>query len=724
MRISRWTLLLPLAAACSNDVPTDNFGDPASREIAPGGAITGTMTYQGPHPCSANGHIVGNGVVLLFDQRVPPPPAGLAATAVNFAVVVGDALFPNEPRWGGSDTYCPEQHGIYDTITTSAPFQVGPLAPASYIIQSFYDYTGDFLPTFKFRELPEKGDIGGGDIDLSAALQPINQNPNYMPTFEPIAVGVPQPNAADAAPGTIPLYTIPPQGFVAQNVQVTVGKSFTTTRPYFYAEGLNAVSTTMGTGTFATVSQTVTEAQSSAQYWGASGASCPTMNCNGGSKTLIQNSQEFAAPSNGSMPDPAHYAPILTIPQDIQTFAPPTTFLAGSTGANKFESGGTTSTGQVLSGLPHLRLRWEGSDSRQQQAASQPPFNMQLTPFSETGPSGGFSVWQGQWLNPNGVVHAPGSDAGVPGPVWTGQYIPDSVYKQANGAPLPLLWPLVILSKLVDDPSHTLDPASLTAQGDATHPVVIMQGITLWGGGTPMTSGNQDNDSLFTLGGALQPLITPVDPFVDSNGNPVIFVQDHVTALLRPAVICFNTLFDANNSDKRGNLVTPYLVSESTDQPPFENVPIVPVDLLNNGDPNRQQVGNLVKAPPGWTEPAGWTPGAAPPSPPSCSNPDACGPAIRGCLPKGRYAINVVYPDGQAWTVPNEAGACTGTSQSGEGVTDWNNYTCTLQKRTVIQSQGPRAVVEIVGPSNPKNCVDANSPVPPTPAICMPTSGN
>jgi hypothetical protein len=32
-----------------------------------------------------------------------------------------------------------------------------------------------------------------------------------------------------------------------------------------------------------------------------------------------------------------------------------------------------------------------------------------------------------------------------------------------------------------------------------------------------------------------------------------------------------------------------------------------------------------------------------------------------GCLPTGRYGINVVYPTGQAWTVPNEAGSCAAT---------------------------------------------------------------
>lgn len=722
MRISRWILLLPLVAACSEDVPTDTFGDPSSRVIAPGGAITGTFTYQGPHPCSSNGHIIGNGIILVFDRRVPPPPAGLAATATNFTTVVGDALFPNEPRWTGSDTYCPQEHGIYDTITVSASFAVGPLAPASYIIQSFYDYTGDFLPTFKFRELPEKGDVGGGDIDLSAALQPINQNPNYMPTFEPIDVGIPQPLEADAAPGTIPLFTIPSEGFVAQNVQVTVGSVFATTRPYFYAEGLSATNTTKTAAGSTTVTLTVQEAQSSAFYWEPPSPTC--MQCSN-SMTGIAGSQELQDTStdyNGGSNKP-YYMPVLTIPQDIHTFAPPVQpVLASQSGANLFEGGGTNA-GMTLSGLPHLRLRFEGSDSRQVAAAMAAPFNMQINPYTGNTSGGGFNVWSGEWLNPNGVVPVPGTDAGVPGPIWQAQYIPDSSYKYAGGVPVPLLWPLVILSKLVDDfgtpgnPEHSVDPASLTAQGDATHPVVIMQGITLWGGGATTASTATDTDSLFgTVSGSF---FTP-KALINPDGSPVVYSQDHITALLRPAVICFNTLFDANNSDKRGNLVTPYLVSQSADPSPQltpqQNAPVVPPDLLDNDDPARQQVNNLVKAPPGWTKPAGWTPGTA------CPATGNCGPAIQGCLPKGRYAINVVYPDGQAWTVPNEAGACTGTA-TGEGQTQWDNYTCTLQKRTVIQSQGPRAVVEIVGPSDPNNC-KPGAPVPPTPSICLPTTSS
>ena len=62
--------------------------------------------------------------------------------------------------------------------------------------------------------------------------------------------------------------------------------------------------------------------------------------------------------------------------------------------------------------------------------------------------------------------------------------------------------------------------------------------------------------------------------------------------------------------------------------------------------------------------------------------------------------INVVYPDGQAWTVPNEAGACSAV----EGSTDWTDLTCTIQPRPIVRLAGNRrAVVEAVAASNPAN---------------------
>src|ERR1019366_9219879 len=139
---------------------------------------------------------------------------------------------------------------------------------------------------------------------------------------------------------------------------------------------------------------------------------------------------------------------------------------------------------------------------------------------------------------------------------------------------------------------------------------------------------------------------------------------DALTVAMRPAAICFSHLFDSPAAtDTRGVLVSPF---SGAPMAKFAGGgalgAIIPTDLLSNGDvKNRSQVTNLVKT------------------------------VQYGCLPKGRYGINIVYPDGQAWSVPNEAGACSGT----EGTTDFGGLTCTLKPRPVLYSQGNRAVVEI-----------------------------
>jgi hypothetical protein len=257
---------------------------------------------------------------------------------------------------------------------------------------------------------------------------------------------------------------------------------------------------------------------------------------------------------------------------------------------------------------------------------------------------------------------------------------------------LPYLWPLVVLSKLVDDdnPSspfpHENDPASLTAQGGPTTPVVIMQGITILG-----DNSITGQESLFST--AVAGMFNAQALFDTRAGTPHIFLQDHVTVLIRPSVICFDALFDPANPDKRGVLVSPVLTNNSADLPtPVPNQPVVPTDLLTNTDPTRTKVNSLV--------------GQVLPQP--------------ACLPTGRYAINAVYPDGQAWTVPNEAGACSGTEGSKDrGWTDYSDPahpTCTLKPRSVLYSQGNRAVVEVTAATDPTHCQGASA----VPAACLP----
>ena len=168
---------------------------------------------------------------------------GLATIPVNFAVVTGDVLFANEPRNSGPGTYCPDEHGVTDTITANAPFAISPIAGGRRTcIQAFYDYTGDFLPTFKFRNLPEQGDIGGGDVDTVDALKPSNAgNPNYQPHFLPVDVGIPDALPDDRLDGgrrrgaAIPNFTIPPNGLRRRQPDRHRRAPLPLTRPYFYA---------------------------------------------------------------------------------------------------------------------------------------------------------------------------------------------------------------------------------------------------------------------------------------------------------------------------------------------------------------------------------------------------------------------------------------------------------------------------------------------------------
>ena len=305
-----------------------------------------------------------------------------------------------------------------------------------------------------------------------------------------------------------------------------------------------------------------------------------------------------------------------------------------------------------------------------------------------------------------------------------------------------MLWPEVILSKLIDDDTlsderddghraHTNDPASLTAQGSAGNPVVIIQGITLLlerRSRRPLRSAGQP-DTLFNTVAAQGIAETTTfvpdnsDKLLNADGTPHVFQQDHLTVGLRPVVICFNHLFDNPPAvDPRGTLVTPQSGAPQANFAQGSSAPRsgpVRAGILNNataiqkdssGNPNaagltgqqtRFQVTNLVNA------------------------------VQYGCLPKGRYAINIVYPDGQAWTVPNEAGACSGS----EGSSDYTNLTCTIKPRPLLLSQGNRAVVEIVGPANKANCqgsgppagttisadaIPAGSPSPAVPAVCLP----
>jgi hypothetical protein len=74
-----------------------------------------------------------------------------------------------------------------------------------------------------------------------------------------------------------------------------------------------------------------------------------------------------------------------------------------------------------------------------------------------------------------------------------------------------------------------------------------------------------------------------------------------------------------------------------------------------------------------------------------------------GCLPEGRYALNLLYGTGQAWTLPNEAGVCAPSEEAtSEGV-------CGQRPRLASQD-----VVLVIGPPDDPAYCEQNR----TPASC------
>jgi hypothetical protein len=590
-------LVLTLSAGACQAVPVDN--GPGSRVIAPTGVIEGTVLYQGPHPCSENGHIVGNLILLFFNQSEPPPPAGIASTAVNFASIQGDLLFQDEPVSGATGRYCPLDHGNTETITASAPFTVSPFSAGTYIIEAFFDYQGAFLPTFKFRELPEMGDIAGGYIDTTDAILHANAGVDYKAIFLPVTVGVPLgtvdagPDAQtgigpvpprstvdsgpvdsgpDGSPVVLPdggTLVLPQSGFVANNITVSVGSVLPLARPYFYAAG----------------------------------ATGPA------SSTLVTS----ANPSGN-----VNYVPAATMAQDIQILAqPPLTDANLLNDITPFQN--SLASIKLLAGVP--------SDELDTAIDPNGPFQFQLTPSTDT-----TSLF-----------------------TWTdGTAIPESSLI-AN------LLPQVVFTKLIDDPTHTLDPQGIIQQVPPAGPAVLILGLTLG----------------------------PTDRIQDLIGYKITApgptaVTDHVTALVRPLAICV----DPTHPELGATLVAPHLTGLSADP-------------KTSGQQALFNTANVIAA---------LTPvvGRVNPEP------------VIGCLPPGRYAPNLVYPTGEAWTVPNESGSCAATEGSIEPTSSSpTGAACAGDAgigRSVLSSQGPRAVLEITASDS------ALCQMHPPPSVCLAAS--
>ncbi len=552
-------VLFVVAIAACTDVPIDDQRNDR-RLFPPRGVIRGTVTYVGPPPCSRAGHIVGNAVVLVFDRRNPPPPNGLATEAVNFVAVPGDVLFANQPRTIGDELFCPPES---PNIEASAPFAVAPVEAGSYVIAAFYDRRGRFWPTFKFRNLPEAGDLVGGYIDVEDMRRNAG-NLAYQPIYRPVDVGIRQPAPADE----IPDFTIGPNGYVADNIPVAIQREVPFTRPYFHPRYVDPI----------------TKKETSSEEIG----------------------EPLRSPAN-TVADPLA-VPILAMTQDVHILAPP-----------------SNPTPQTLTsyqeGFQSLKLVW-GVAKREFDDATDPrqPFDFQLPALPPKG-KGGLLVFA------------------------RGGSIPENTQ-------VPALWPQVALVKLASDPERKTDQQSLVVQGTKEEtlvtgkppgPLVVIQGITLY-----------DDSLARTIAGPV-----PATPTTAA-------LRDHVTALVRPAALCF----DPKRVDLGGVLVTPHLTGRSADGSETGERPLFDQKAIEK-QPGVREV-------------------------------------RRGCLPMGRYAITLVYPSGQAWTVPNESGGCS--AQEGRVLVGDRVGSCSEKPRTVLLSQGSRGVVEIIGPSEEGFCDE--HPVP------------
>lgn len=315
------TTSLGAAVACEG-VPFDDERNDR-RLILPSGVIRGTVTYSGPRPCSRDGQVVGNAIVMVWRRSNPPPPAGVATSPVNFVAVPGDVLFANERPSISKNIDCPPDDA---QVTVSAPFAIAPLDAASYIVTAFYDRRGRFFPSFRFRNQPESGDLSGGYFDAEDARKNAG-NPTYRPLFLPVDVGRVEPGGSALQIGE--------NGYVADNVAVSIGTRVPWTRPVFHAQAVDRK-----TG------------------------------------DVVDSAERLP----GTNPEASLGTPIVAMTQDAKIFAPPSNANVATLGAWQ-------------EGFPALRLRWGVPDAELEPATSPDlAFGLQI-PASPPKGKGGLLVF-------------------------------------------------------------------------------------------------------------------------------------------------------------------------------------------------------------------------------------------------------------------------------------------------------------------------------------------
>ncbi len=198
---------------------------PAGQAGGPKGVLEGTVTYAGPLPCTENQHVLGAAVMLIFDVRLLPPPEGLGTTAASLTATSGDKLFASVKSRltfnADGSRWCPAKSEA--PVTVSGSWAAAPLEGATYQVRGFYDYDGNFDPSFSISRLPTKGDIGGGAIDNAAEVLV-----GKAPVYRRVALG------ELASDGTTRF--IPETGAHIGGIAVTLALPLPLDTPVFYTK--------------------------------------------------------------------------------------------------------------------------------------------------------------------------------------------------------------------------------------------------------------------------------------------------------------------------------------------------------------------------------------------------------------------------------------------------------------------------------------------------------